>query len=258
MRAFAAVLCLCAGMVHAQQARVVDIPTRGGVAQRFLYLSPAKPRVAAVLFSGGPGDLQFADDGTVVRQKGNFLVRTRGLFVERGIAVALVSPPSDRRDLRGFRQTREHVEDMRSVIAWLRHEIGVPVWLIGTSRGTQSAAYVATQLGPAQGGADGLVLTSSVLTGKLNDRAVPDMALERIAVPVLVVHHRQDGCRVTAYADVPKLMNGLTSAPRKELITIDGGISEGDPCEAFAHHGYNGIERETIAKIAAWITGEEH
>ena len=256
MRVLAAALCLCAGVAHAQQARVIDIPTRGGVTQRFLYVAAAKPRAAAVLFSGGAGDLGFADDGAVVRQKGNFLVRTRELFVARGIAVALVSPPSDRRDLRGFRQTREHVEDMRSVIAWLRRETGAPVWLIGTSRGTQSAAYVATQLAPAQGGADGLVLTSSVLEGRFNDRAVPEMALERIAVPVLVVHHRQDGCRVTAYADVPKLMGALKSAPRKELITIEGGVSEGDPCEAFAHHGYNGVERETVDRIAAWIVGE--
>ena len=30
--------------------------------------------------------------------------------------------------------------------------------------------------------------------------------------------------------------------------------SQGEPCEAFAHHGYNGIEGDVIAKIAAWIT----
>jgi hypothetical protein len=31
------------------------------------------------------------------------------------------------------------------------------------------------------------------------------------------------------------------------------GLGEGDPCEAFAHHGYNGIERDVVARIAAWI-----
>jgi hypothetical protein len=34
---------------------------------------------------------------------------------------------------------------------------------------------------------------------------------------------------------------------------VEGGVSEGDPCEAFAYHGYNGIEREVVAKIAAWL-----
>jgi dienelactone hydrolase len=261
VRAVAAVLCLCAGLAQAQQGRVVDLPTRSGVTQRFLYLSPAKPRAAAVLFSGGAGELQVAPDGAIGRQKGNFLVRTRGMFVRDGVAVALVTAPSDHGPpfflTDGFRTSRRHVDDIRAVIAWLRREAGVPVWLIGTSRGTLSAAYVAAELPPSDGGADGVVLTSSLLKrGNISDRAVPDVALRRIAVPVLVVHHRQDGCRVTAFADVSKLTDALESAPRKELIAVEGGTSRGDPCEAFAHHGYNGIEREVIGRIAAWMTGE--
>ena len=35
---------------------------------------------------------------------------------------------------------------------------------------------------------------------------------------------------------------------------FDGGINVGDPCEARAHHGFNGIEADVVAKIAAWIT----
>jgi hypothetical protein len=31
-------------------------------------------------------------------------------------------------------------------------------------------------------------------------------------------------------------------------------IGEGDPCEARAHHGFNGIEDDMVARIAAWIT----
>ena len=33
----------------------------------------------------------------------------------------------------------------------------------------------------------------------------------------------------------------------------EGGITVGDPCEARAYHGFNGIEREVITRIAAWI-----
>jgi hypothetical protein len=49
-------------------------------------------------------------------------------------------------------------------------------------------------------------------------------------------------------------MDGLSRAPRKELLTFDGGTSRGDPCEARAYHGFNGIEPDVVAKIAAWIT----
>ena len=34
---------------------------------------------------------------------------------------------------------------------------------------------------------------------------------------------------------------------------MDGGKSTGDDCEAYAYHGYNGIEAETVAQIKAWI-----
>ena len=45
-----------------------------------------------------------------------------------------------------------------------------------------------------------------------------------------------------------------TGARDKELIAVDGCANRGDPCEAFAYHGYNGLEREVVARIAGWIT----
>jgi hypothetical protein len=50
------------------------------------------------------------------------------------------------------------------------------------------------------------------------------------------------------------VLERLTASPRKELVAFDGGTSRGDPCEAFAYHGYNGIERDVVAAIAAWIS----
>jgi hypothetical protein len=48
-------------------------------------------------------------------------------------------------------------------------------------------------------------------------------------------------------------MNKLVNAPKKELIPVKGGISRGNPCEAYAHHGFNGIESEVVNKIGAWV-----
>jgi pimeloyl-ACP methyl ester carboxylesterase len=236
--------------------QVVDIPTRPGVTQRFVYLASGQPRAAVILLAGGHGGLQIFPNGSFKWGEGNFLVRTRGLFEQQGLAVAVVDAPSDRQSapfLNGFRQTPEHVADLRAVIAWLREKTGVPVWLVGTSRGTQSAAWATTQLPRAEGGPDGLVLTSSILDDP-RGRPVPAMPLERVAVPVLVVHHQQDGCRLCAFPGTARLMEKLTAAPRKELIAVSGGISQGDPCEAMAYHGYNGLEADVVGRIAAWIT----
>lgn len=48
-------------------------------------------------------------------------------------------------------------------------------------------------------------------------------------------------------------MEKLSSVSRKELILVDGGVTLGDPCEAQAYHGFNGLDEEVVGKIAAWI-----
>jgi acetyl esterase/lipase len=247
-------LCLAAASPFAVAQKVVDVPTRPGVTQRFLYLAPPAPKAAVILFAGGDGTLQISDNGEISRG-GNFLVRTRQLFADQGLAVAVIDAPSDRKRhpfLSGFRQTPEHAADVKAVIAWLKDNLKVPVWLVGTSRGTQSAAYIATQL-VAGGGPDGIVLTSTILTDR-RSRPVPDSPLETLKIPVLVVHHEEDGCRLCQFSDMPRLMDKLAGLKRKELVSFRGGNSVGDPCTARAYHGFNGLENEVVAKIAAWIT----
>lgn len=237
-------------------SRVVTIPTRPGVGEKILYRTVPGAKATLVLLAGGHGGLQLADDGAMKWGSGNFLVRSRERFAARGFNVAVLDAPSDRQSwpfLEGFRQTPEHAADVAALIAWLRRDNGLPVWLVGTSRGTQSAAYAATRLAPAQG-PDGLVLTSTILTDTRN-WPVPSMALDTLAIPVLVVHHRYDGCKLCNPAELPRLMERLGhpgGAPR-ELVLMEGGTSQGDPCEARAYHGFNGIEDETVAAIAAWI-----
>lgn len=246
--------------VHAQAAasttqKVVDIPTRPGVTQRFLYISPASPKASVILIAGGHGGLQIFPGGSIGWGSNNFLVRTRQQFADAGFAVAVIDAPSDRQSapfLGGFRQTPEHAADVKAVMAWLRQQAPVPVWLVGTSRGTQSAAYIATELSPAQGGPDGLVLTSTILNDP-KGRAVPRMPLEQISVPVLVAHHEQDGCRLCAFGYMPQLMSQLAKTPKAELITFTGGQSTGDPCEAMAYHGFNGLEADIVGKVTRWM-----
>lgn len=250
-----ALLLLTTSASWAQSPQVADIPSRPGVTQRILVIKPEKPKAAVILFAGGDGGLTLEADGRIPKLSGNFLVRSRQLFADQGLTTVVIDAPSDKQSypfLSGYRQTNDHVADVKAVIAWLRQQEKIPVWLIGTSRGTQSAAHVATRLPLADGGPDGIVLTASVVNDP-RSRAVPEMALDRIRIPVLVAHHRQDSCRVCLYSDVPRLMERLTTPPRKELITFDGGISTGDPCEARAYHGFNGIESEVVQRIATWI-----
>ena len=246
---------VCSGYAYGQiTERVVDIPTRSGVSQRMVVLSPQKPKAAVILFTGGHGGLQISPNGSFEWGEGNFLVRTRQLFASQGFLVAVVDAPSDRQSppyLSGFRQRPEHVADIKAGIAWVREQANVPVWLVGTSRGTQSAAYIATELSGPEG-PDGLVLSSTILTDD-KGRPVPEMALGNLRIPVLVVHHEQDGCSHCSFSDIPTLMAKLSHLPKQQLLSFKGGENRGDPCQAFAHHGFNGLEAEVVAQTATWI-----
>lgn len=81
-----------------------------------------------------------------------------------------------------------------------------------------------------------------------------DVALEKITIPTLVVHHREDGCSATQYIDVPRMMSRLKNPPKRELLTFEGGDRpRSDPCEAFSHHGSIGLDAQVVTAIARWI-----
>jgi hypothetical protein len=126
------------------------------------------------------------------------------------------------------------------------------VWLVGTSRGTQSAAHAAVALAGDPRGPDGIVLTSSILARSKRDGGTPvqEQPLRDLKIPVLVVHHENDPCPICA----PALLRDIKLPPQGKLIMESGGVSNGDPCEAFSHHGYNGIEAGVVADIGAFIT----
>ena len=113
--------------------QVVDVPTRPHVTQRLLVLAPENPKAVAILLPGGHGGLQIAANGSLGWGKGNFLVRSRQLFADQGLLVAIVDAPSDRQAppyLSGFRGTREHIADLKAVIAWARKRLdaGLACW----------------------------------------------------------------------------------------------------------------------------------
>lgn len=250
LRTLAVMLALHAATASAGRYEVIDVPTRPGITQRASIIAPESTRAVALLFAGGNGGVWFGADGTPASFRGNFLVRSHPLFVRQGLAVVIVGTPSDIGPPEyltdAFRTSPEHATDMRALVAAVRQRFAAPVWLIGTSRGTLSAASVGLALGRAvDGGVDGVVLTAGMT-------AVADMAIDLFAVPALLVHHTQDTCRMTDTRDLRRVRSKL-KAPRTELLTFSGGRSTGPACEAFAHHGFNGIEAEVVDAIVRWI-----
>jgi hypothetical protein len=245
-----------------QNLSVVTVPTRPGVTQSFLLMRRKDAWASVILFTGGNGFLGISPTGFVI-EPSNFLVRNRDLFFSQGLNVAVVDPPSDRTGavgfLNGFRRSTEHAQDIQVVIQFLREHFGRPVWTVGTSNGTFSVAGTAALL-QGNGGPDGIVLTSSVVNLALGSQVTLfNINLAAIAVPALVVHHVQDGCALTPYADVPGLVAALVNVPRIKLVAeVGGGPPQGDPCEPWGFHGFPGIESRVVDQIVDFISSHHH
>ena len=253
LRGLACVL-FCLGWLNAwaQAPQWLHIPTREGVTVRVFWAPQAQARATLFMLPGGAGGIGKAgDDGWPDGQ--NFLIRTGKQFAAHGYNIAMVSRASDQNDLDyATRIGSEHLQDLHTVLTRVQALSSAPIWIVGTSRGTVSATAmaIAERDNPAIGG---VVLTSSVVSWR-KPGAVPRQALGRIEVPVLVVHHRHDACVVCNPAEVPAILDGLKASPRKALIWMDGGEPrDGDTCGPWHHHGYSGIEDETVDTIARWI-----
>ncbi|MGZ5152328.1 MAG: alpha/beta hydrolase, partial [Burkholderiales bacterium] len=90
----ALVLLLAMSPVIAED-KVIDIPTRSGVTQRFLLIPAPDAKAAVVLFAGGHGGLQLDQAGNARWGNNNFLVRSARLFASHDLTVAVIDAPSD-------------------------------------------------------------------------------------------------------------------------------------------------------------------
>ncbi|MEJ1961285.1 MAG: alpha/beta hydrolase [Gammaproteobacteria bacterium] len=233
--------------------RAVELSARESTSLTVHILEPLSVSGVVILFPGADGKLR--NYGPPDLRQGNFLVRSRALFVARGFVSIVMDAPSDQPDgMWEFRTRPEHRADIARVIAYAREKYRVPVWLVGTSRGSISAANGATL---TDGAADGVVLTSSVTREGLGETGtLLDVDLAAIGIPVLLTHHVRDGCVLCPFADTPEVLESLRSSPRRELMAFAGGDPEvSDPCKALSHHGYLGIEPQVVNAICDWIRG---
>ena len=228
----------------------MHLPTREGVRQRLLIARAADAgHKAVILFKGGVGTPITVKKGGRLGLNRNFLVRSAPLFARAGFVTAVADAPSDKSGGMDdhFRSSKAHHTDLKAAVDFLVSEGAREVFLVGTSRGTQSVGYLATVM--THPNVKGYVLTAS-----LEDVVFYADKIER---PVLMVHHSDDECRVTTYTAAVASYRSIAKSPRKNFITISGGdMSLTHPCRAMSAHGFIGAERETVAAIVDWMNGK--
>jgi hypothetical protein len=224
-----AVFGLVALFAAATSAFADETVTIGG--SRAVLIKPKAPRASVILMPGGNGDIRAGENGEINNLRGNQLVRTRHAYAARGLAVLVVDAGTA----------------LSSAVQYMA-AIKRPVTVVGTSRGTQRAAE-----GIARGARpDALVLTSGFLSPDSGPSSnVMSILGSSAALPrTLVIHHRQDSCKFTQPAGVEPFIKW--SAGRARVSWVSGGTEEGDPCEAFGHHGFNGLDGQIVGLAAGF------
>jgi hypothetical protein len=217
------------GAVAGEALISTAIEADGDSVPYILDASSATPRYVVILFPGGNGrvDPRLLGGQLVYGLQGNFLLRSRPFIVDHEFATVTTNSSDSEERIQAL------LDDLK------RRFPAAKVYLMGTSNGTASTMKLAGYLSERIAG---VIHTSSL-------GEIYGFDSRRYRNRQLIVHHRQDGCRVTPYF-------AAESAHRRfgtDFIAMEGGISVGPPCQALAHHGYNGIERETIDAIKQWI-----
>jgi hypothetical protein len=257
---FARLLALIFAVVLASNAwaqQIVNLSARSGVIQPyFLARVPANPQAIAMLFPGSGGFIRLRqEDGRIRFSPNNFLVRTRAEFVKRSVVAAIIDASSDQQEGWGmsdeFRLGNDHAKDISVAVSDLQRRFdGIPLFLIGTSRGTISAASLGARFGSQLAG---VVLTATMFrgTGRRSKEPGPGLSgfdFATIKIPTLFVHHVSDQCAATPYGDAARL------ADKYPLVSVFGGSApQSGPCEAMSEHGFLGKESETVEQIVNWM-----
>jgi hypothetical protein len=203
--------------------------TIGG--SRAVLIKPASPRASVILMPGGSGAISPGEHGEINGLRGNQLVRTRSAYAARGLAVLVVDASVN----------------LSSAVQYMA-AIKRPVTVVATSRGTQRAAEgIASGARP-----DALVLTSGFLSPESGSGSnVMSILGSPSALPrTLVIHHRNDGCKLTAPAGVDPFVKW--AGGRARVAWLSGGGEEGDPCEARGHHGFSGLDGQVVGLAAGF------
>ncbi len=243
-------------LVETTTARI-DPTTKVPAKMRAILNKPAAATDTVVLFFRGvPG---YAKIQSVADKQRNLipLVRTmESLLLAEGIAFAVMDCPTDQwgeyggmsatNCLDNYRSSKTHAEDVRGIIERFRQDHGLKrIYLFGHSMGTLSSRWLAVHLGAEIAGS---IHSAAVNVPNQSGHysSARNIPYSEIRTPILHVHNEKDACRGTPYSVVK-------SYARDHLVTVHGGVAEGNPCGTGHFHSYQGIEDVVARAIVGWI-----
>ncbi|WP_100965254.1 alpha/beta hydrolase [Bosea sp. FBZP-16] len=200
---------------------------------RSILIRAPHPKGSVILLTGGDGRLEVGSGARLGKAGDNVLIRNRDAFVAQGYNVLLAELGTN------LPAAVDHMAAIKR-----------PVIVVATSMGTHRAAQ-----GLVAGAMpDRLVLTSGLLSkASGSDDSVQTILGTPNRLPrTLVLHHREDRCRLTLPAGVAPFQ--AWAGGRVQVEWMSGGqTDEANPCRFSAHHGFAGQDDELVARIVKFM-----
>lgn len=242
---------------------------------RAVTVTPTKvePKEAILFFIGWPGLLwlpeNFEPQKFLELSKNSrfHMFRDINFFASRDITFVVIDCPNDQwgSTMRSatptgcgdsYRSSQTHADDIRRLMSQLKDKQGIEkFYVMGHSYGSLSSRWLSINLGKE--------IEGSIHSASVTHKPAPNApqlqdfgsSLQRLdpskaASPYIFVHNAQDQCFATQYNPIQQ------SAPDK-LITVKGGIAEGDPCGGGHLHSYRGKWPVVLDAIYKWIKTRE-
>jgi hypothetical protein len=229
-----AVLLLSAGTAWAAQVFAVDPPQNskaGAPPTMTLLYSVDNPQVTIIGIPGGEGHLGLTETSTSVRNQTALMLENLakpGFSALRTNVVIFDSPyeifPYS------LRKSADHLDRIESVIRFYKNKFNTPIWLLGHSWGSVSVSELINRSPEAQSLLAGVITSGSLWGIEVKDG---------VNLPILFLHHEQDGCKETPYSYAQRTF-ATTKSKNKgvtEFATVKGGQERGNPCRD-GHHMY--------------------
>jgi len=264
-RSVVLLLLLAVSLPTHADSELVEFTPRSGVTLKTMVIEPeTKPKTVLISYPGGRGTIElrsFFGSPSINKYKANFLVRTRDLFVKNGYVVVLPDVPSDHKKLKyKYRLSDDQIVDTTTLVDYFQNKYNLPVWIMGTSASSLTAAYAGSKLTKKIAG---IVLTASVTRMKESWYVYDDFPegtasanLEDITVPVIISSNREDACNLSPSEDSELIRERLVNSPRVEVKYYSGGdVPQSKDCNALSRHGFLGLEDQVVSDIISFIEG---
>ena len=249
-------------LIEVDVGRQVGVFSKSPVVQRAILLKPSIPSDTALLFYRGWSGIANIKSENDWKRNLNYLQNNTELFAQAGIALVVMDCPSDENSIApgntplacndDYRSSLKHADDVKKIMATLNEKYGITkFYIMGHSYGTISSKWLAKNLGnEIQGSIHSAAQTLASPRMRTYGYSAESFDMGSLKAPVLNIHHGDDQCIYTPYSTV-------LAYSKNNLITVKGGIPNGDVCGGGHYHSFEGREEATSKALIQWIkTGQ--